>query len=118
MFAPDAPREDGTMVVDAVTGSGRHVDPFTGLPPDFEQIRRGLAPHSIALSDYFFALRDKRHARYRRELSRYLKRYRVPGAPGERLRAFEVFWVSYVPPPRGSYVPGPLKRESLWRVKL
>lgn len=118
MFAPDAPRDDGTMVVDAVTSRGRHLDPFTGLPPDFEQIRRGLAPHPIALSDYFFALRDKRHAQYRRELSRYLKRYRVPGAGDERLRAFEVYWVSYVPPPRGSYVPGPLKKQSLWRVKL
>jgi hypothetical protein len=117
MFAPEAPVEDGTLVVDAVTASGVRVDPFTGSAPDFEQIRRELAPHSIALSDYFFAMRDKRNARYRRELSRYFKAYRVP-VTGERLRSATLWWVSYVPPPRGTYVPGPIKKEQLWRLKL
>jgi hypothetical protein len=117
MFAPDAPTEDGTLVVDALTSAGRHVDPFTGNAPDFEQIRRGLAPHSIALSDYFFAMRDKHQARYRKPLTRYFKAYRLPGSD-ERLRSADVWWVSYVPPPRGSYVPGPIKKEKLWRVKI
>lgn len=117
MFAPDAPTEDGTLVVDALTSSGKRVDPFTSAPPDFEQIRRGLAPHSIALSDYFFAMRDKRNARYRKELARYLRSYRAPGSD-ERLRSAEIWWVSYAPPPRGTYVPGPIKKERLWRVKL
>ncbi len=117
MFAPDAPMDDGSLVVDGRTTSGKRVDPFTGMPPDFEQIRRGLAPHSIALSDYFFAMRDKRNARYRGELARYLRNYRAPSS-GERLRSAEVWWVSYVPPPRGHYEPGPIKKEKLWRVKL
>lgn len=117
MFAPDAPRDDGTMVVDAVTVGGRHVDPFTGLPPNFEQIRDGLAPHSIALSDYFFAMRDRRQARYRTDLHRYLKNMPV-ASPQDRLRSAEFWWVSYVPPPRGQYTPGPLKKERLWRTRL
>ncbi|RYZ09522.1 MAG: hypothetical protein EOO73_04290 [Myxococcales bacterium] len=117
MFAPDAPTDDGTLVVDALTRSGRHIDPFTGLAPDFEQIRRGLAPHSIALSDYFFAMRDKRNSRYRKQLARYFASYRAPGS-GEGLRSAEIWWVSYVPPPRGSYEPGPLQKEKLWRLKL
>lgn len=117
MFAPDAPEEDGTMVFDALTSSGRHWDPFTGAPPDFEQIRTGLAPHSIALSDYFFAMRGKGEARYRKELSRYLKAYRVPGT-GEQLRSVDVYWVKYVPPRRGSYEPGPISKEKLWRMRL
>lgn len=117
MFAPDAPRDDGTLVVDALTESGRHVDPFTAAPPDFEQIRRGPAPHSIALSDYFVAISTPRNARYRRELSRYFKRYRVPGS-NERLREAEMWWVSYTPPERGHYQPGPLKKQKIWRVKL
>ena len=117
MFAPDAPRDDGTMVVDATTVGGRHVDPFTGQAPNWSQIRDGLAPHSIALSDYFFAMRDPRRSRYRTDLHRYLKKLPV-SSPSERLRYVEFWWVSYVPPPRGSYAPGPLKRERLWRVKL
>jgi hypothetical protein len=117
MFAPDAPRDDGTMVVDAVTESGRHIDPFTAAPPDFEQIRRGPAPHSIALSDYFVSIRLPRNARYRRDLSRYLQRYRVLGT-NERLREAELWWVSYTPPARGHYEPGPLKKEKIWRVRL
>jgi hypothetical protein len=117
MFAPDAPRDDGTMVVDALTTGGRHVDPFTGAAPDFEQVRRGLVPHSIALSDYFLAMRSRQSSRYRRDLSRYLKTYSAPGS-GERLRSAVVWWVSYVPPPRGTTEPGPLKKELLWRLKL
>jgi hypothetical protein len=117
MFAPDAPTEDGTLVVDALTSGGLHIDPFTGKPPDFEQIRRGIAPHSIALSDYFFSMRSKDNARYRRDLARYFRTYRTPGAR-DRLRSFDVWWVSYVPPARGAHVPGPIKKERLWRAKL
>jgi hypothetical protein len=117
MFAPDAPREDGTMVVDAVTVGGRHVDPFTGVAPNFGQIRDGLAPHSIALSDYFLAMRDRRQARYRTDLHRYLRK-RPAASPEDRLHSVEFWWVSYVPPPRGQYVPGPIKKERLWRTKL
>jgi hypothetical protein len=117
MFAPDAPTEDGTLVVDALTTGGRHIDPFTGKAPDFERIRRGVAPHSIALSDYFFSMRSKDNARYRRDLARYLRTYRTPGEQA-RLSSFDVWWVSYVPPARGAYVPGPSKKERLWRAKL
>lgn len=117
MFAPDAPREDGTMVIDAVTVGGRHLDPFTGMAPDFQQIREGISPHSIALSDYFFAMRDQRHARYRADLHRYLKQLPV-ASPRDRLRAVDVWWISYLPPPRGAYVPSPVKKQRLWRAKL
>jgi hypothetical protein len=117
MFAPDAPKEDGTMIVDAVMVGGKHIDPFTGQPPSWQQIRDGLSPHSIALSDYFLAMRDSRNARYRHDLARYLKKLPV-AAPKDRLRSAEFWWVSYVPPPRGSYEPGAIKRERLWRVKL
>lgn len=118
MFAPDAPTEDGTMVVDAITAGGKHIDPFTGLPPNWQQIRDGLAPHSIAMSDYFFAMRDLHQAAsYRHDLVRYLKRW--PAATrSDRLRSAEFWWVSYVPPARGSYEPGPLEKQRLWKVAL
>jgi hypothetical protein len=36
MFAPEPLLTDGALVVDAVTIDGRHVDPFTGRPPNFD----------------------------------------------------------------------------------
>lgn len=117
MFAPNAPTEDGTMVVDATTRDGRHIDPFTGGPPDGELIRRGLVPHSIALSDYFLAMRDPRNARYRLSLQRYLQRLHPRNSPAAISRV-ELWWASYTPPPRGSYEPGPVVRQDLWQAKL
>ena len=117
MFAPNAPTEDGTLVVDATTRDGRHIDPFTGRPPDGELIRRGLAPHSIALSDYFLAMRDAHNARYRRSLQRYLQKLHPENSP-DALSQVEFWWASYTPPPRGSYEPGPIRRQNLWKAKL
>jgi hypothetical protein len=114
MFAPNAPEDDGTMVIDAVTKSGRHIDPFTGQRPDFEQVRRGVVPHSIAVSDYLFNMRNARNSRYRHDLRRYLRRY---ADADDRIVSAEVFWVSYVPPKRGSHEPGPIRKELLWRIK-
>jgi Vitamin K-dependent gamma-carboxylase len=117
MFAPDAPREDGTMVFDAVTADGRHVDPFTGGEPQWDQIRMGLAPHSIALSDYFLAMRAKGNSRYLRDLARYLRSLPTDSA-AQRLRSVDVWWVSYQPPARGQRVPGETQRKHLWRTRL
>jgi hypothetical protein len=117
MFAPDAPREDGTLVVDATTRSGRHIDPFTGQAPDGELIRRGLAPHSIALSDYLFAMRDSHNAHYRRALAHYLQHLQPENSP-DAISRVEFWWASYEPPARGSYEPGPIRKQKLWNLKL
>lgn len=113
MFAPNAPEEDGTLVIDAVTKSGRHVDPFTGATPDFEQVRRGGVPHSIAVSDYLLSMRDAKNKRYRHDLRRYLRRY----SPSDPIVSAEVWWVSHKSPKRGVYTPGPLRKEQLWKIK-
>jgi hypothetical protein len=113
MFAPNAPEEDGTMVIDALTKGGRHVDPFTGKPPDFEAIRRGSVPHSIALSDYLLNMRSPRNKRYRHDLRRYLRRY---GSGPDQIVSAKVYWVRYVPPKRGFHEPGPIEKELLWKI--
>jgi hypothetical protein len=41
MFAPDPPREDARLVVDAVLDDGSHLDLLTGQPPDFEPWKHG-----------------------------------------------------------------------------
>lgn len=40
MFTPGIPTTDARLVVDAVLTDGRHIDLFTGQPPDFEPGRR------------------------------------------------------------------------------
>lgn len=114
MFAPNAPEEDGTLVIDALTKSGRRIDPFTGTAPDFEQVRRGLVPHSIAVSDYLLSMRDAKNKRYRHDLRRYLRRY----SASDPIVSAQVWWVSYKPPPRGAYTPGPLRKQQLWKIKI
>src|SRR5262249_19327416 len=71
MFAPDAPRDDGTLVVDAHTAGGAHIDPFTGNPPDFELTLHGPVPHNVMLSDYLFSIHFPENERYRGDLQNY-----------------------------------------------
>jgi hypothetical protein len=113
MFAPNAPEEDGALVIDAVTKSGRHVDPFTGTAPDFERLQRGGTPHSIAVSDYLLAMRAAKNKRYRPDLSRYLRGY----SPSDPIVSAQAWWVSRKSPRRGVHTPGPLRKEQLWKLK-
>src|SRR4029079_4262934 len=36
MFSPNPVMDDGTIVVDALTADGRHIDPFTGKEPNWD----------------------------------------------------------------------------------
>jgi hypothetical protein len=114
MFAPDAPVDDGYGVIDATTVDGRHVDPWTGEPPDFELFDKGPIPGTIEAVDYLFAMHLPDNERYRSELTRYLTRHwhEQPGrTPNDRIVAFSYYWVSRKSPPRGSTTPGPAQRE-------
>src|SRR5262245_50455924 len=117
MFSPDAPLDDGTLVVDAVTVGGRHIDPFTGAPPDFELTLHGPVPHSAMLSDYLCSIHFPHNERYRSELQNYLRRWQViEGRPAsDRIVSYEIWWVSHTSPPLGSVTPGAPKKELVLR---
>jgi len=117
MFAPNAPTEDGTAVVDATTKDGRHIDPFTGRAPDPELVRRGLVPHHIAVSDYLLSMRDSHNARYRRGLARYLQKLYPEDSP-HAIKQVEVRWASYTPPARGSDEPSAIRQQVLWKSRV
>jgi hypothetical protein len=90
-FSPDAPAEDATLVVDAVTADGRHVDPFTGRAPT-QGI--GILGLTQIWSDYFNRIRDSDHAREREPLVDYLLRYpERTGRPEDALVSGDVYWV-------------------------
>lgn len=113
MFAPDAPTEDGMLVVDAVTADGRHIDPFTDAPTDFEAGLHGPVAHPATLCDYLFGIQSEGNERYRGHLVKYLERWHeVKRRPAsDRIVSFEVFWVDHASPPPGSTTPGPTKRR-------
>jgi hypothetical protein len=117
MFAPDAPVEDGTMVLDAETADGRHIDPFTGEAPDFELALRGPVPHSVMLSDYLFAIHFPNNERYRSELRNFLARWHLLDgrSPADRIVSYDMWWVSHRAPVRGSTTPTDYKRDLILR---
>lgn len=102
MFAPEPPKDDGTLVVDAVTSSGRHVDPFTGAAPRFELYPDNGYGMSQQLCDYFNRIRQERNERYRDGLRDWILRWGQGLAPAERLRSFDVYWIHAATAPPGA----------------
>ncbi|WP_437926925.1 hypothetical protein WMF37_49170 [Sorangium sp. So ce291] len=107
MFAPNPITEDGSISVDAITVDGRHVDPFTGLPPDLDlSDARGLGLGQIQ-QDYFNRIRLDRNKAFRRPgLQDYLLRYpERTGRPEDEIVAFDVYWVRDQCPKPGESAP-------------
>lgn len=104
MFSPDAPRDDGTIVVDGVTADGRHLDPFTGAPPDFEAPLHGPWYQSQFFCDYFLKIHFDGNKGYRTHLKHYLENWQqLEGKPEkDKLVSFEVWWINNASPPPGS----------------
>jgi len=114
MFAPEVPREDGVIVVDAVLDDGSHLDPFTGHPPDFERPLGGPCRYDHDWSEYTYYFPWDRHRAYRIGLRDHILEMAAAWPPEHpRLRSFEVFWVSADLPPPGEMAARHLRRESL-----
>ncbi|MBK7865381.1 MAG: HTTM domain-containing protein [Archangiaceae bacterium] len=102
MFAPEPPKEDGRLVIDATLSDGSHVDLLSGQPPDFEPWLHAPWGFDQHWGELHIRMRNwKQHWRNFRD---YL--VRTPQRDGWRadlgIRDFEVFYVSSDCPPRGS----------------
>jgi hypothetical protein len=115
MFAPDAPRTDGTLVVDGVTARQEHIDPFTGKAPDLDAPLHGPYYIDWLHCDYFNAIADA--AGYRGELKTYLFNWQeITGRPpSDRLVDVTVYWVEADAPPPGETKPRNVDRRVLFR---
>ncbi|HEU4536536.1 MAG TPA: HTTM domain-containing protein [Polyangiaceae bacterium] len=115
MFSPDAPKDDGTLVVDAVTVDGRHLDPLTGAPPDFEAPLHGPWLQSQLWCDYFLRISWDHNSGYREELKKYLLNWqRLEHRPAQdRIKSFEIWWVTNESPPPGSTTPFNINKRLL-----
>lgn len=115
MFAPEAPRDDFNVVVDAVTIDGRHVDPFNS-----EASRQGLLPLFTSPSalgqnwlfcDYIVGIHSR--GEYHQAFSEWLQNHaQRTGNPNDRIVAFEAFVVTDDSPPPGESEPRNLRKES------
>jgi hypothetical protein len=114
MFAPDVPKEDSKMVVDATLADGTHLDVLTGEPPDFDAPLHG----PYFLNQHWCEM----HARMRgwpqhwRNFKDYL--YRVPQlrgwAPQKQVVALEVWQVTAKAPAPGSTTMTEVTRQKLF----
>ncbi len=107
MFAPNPIREDGIVAVDAITKTGKHVDPFTGEAPDLDlSDARGLGLGQIQ-QDYFNRIRLDRNKGFRKPLEEWIRRYYplVSSDPDDEIVFFEVWWLTDRNPEPGRLEP-------------
>ncbi|MEN9581578.1 MAG: hypothetical protein RJA70_4587 [Pseudomonadota bacterium] len=101
MFAPDVPRSDVYVRVDAVTLSGKHVDPIAeaaGIEPEPESRVLPVQPGpDVYFAQYMERIRGD--VRHHRPLQQWIERYHErTGAPGDRIVAYQVLHLSHTSP--------------------
>lgn len=102
MFSPNPVMDDGTIVVDAVTADGRHVDPFWSTPPNFDLIHAKSFRYNQIWSDYFNRMHLSGNRAYQSAMLDYMRRLpERSGHPDDRLVSGEVYWVSDMSPKWG-----------------
>jgi hypothetical protein len=94
MFSPNPVMDDGTIVVDALTVDGRHIDPFTGKEPDFDLLDKKSLWLSQIWGDYFNRMQTPNFAGYRDAMKEYMYRYSDrTGRPEDAIVSGDVYWV-------------------------
>lgn len=99
MFAPNPVMDDGTIVVDAITVDGRHVDPFWNEAPNFDLIHAKSFGYNQIWSDYFNRMHLPGNSGYRDAMRDYL--LRLPertGDPNDAIVSGDVYWVKDMNP--------------------
>ncbi len=113
MFAPDVPRQNTRLVVDATLADGTHVDPLTGAPPDFDTIDHGPWFMNQHWCEVHARMPNWRH--HWRNFKDYL--YRRPNAlgwgPQRQIVRLEVYKVTADMP-----LPGMLNSTNVQRERL
>ena len=120
MFSPNPVMDDGTLVVDAVTVDGRHVDPFsihvepyTLRAPNFDLIHAKSLRTGQIWGDYF----NRAHGpgAVRDAMKEYLlKLPQRTGRAEDALVSGEVFWVTDMNPVWGSIESYKLEKNKLF----
>jgi hypothetical protein len=99
MFSPNPVMDDGTIVVDAVTVDGRHIDPFTDTTPNFDLGHAKSLHLSQIWGDYFNRMHLPGNTQYRDAMKDYMLRLpeRTHNA-NDALVSGDVYWIQDVNP--------------------
>jgi len=99
MFSPNPVMDDGTIIVDAVTKDGRHVDPFWRKVPNFDLTHAKSFGYNQIWSDYFNRMHLAGNRNYRDAMIEYMRRLpERTGNPNDELVSGEVYWVKDMNP--------------------
>jgi len=99
MFSPNPVMDDGTLVVDAITIDGRHIDPFTGKEPDWDLINSKSLRYNQIWCDYYNRMHLSQNSPYRDAMKDYM--YRLPertGRPEDAIVSGDVYWIQDMNP--------------------
>jgi hypothetical protein len=120
MFAPDVPRDDMTVMVDAITEDGRHVDPYNESAaqrgvPWLDEIPEYLG-YNVRFCNYAARLAGRKELHD--ILSDWIFAYdRRTGRPRDRVVSFEAFIVTQQNPAPGETGPHDVRRSSFLSKK-
>jgi hypothetical protein len=99
MFSPNPVMDDGTIVSDAVTADGRHIDPFSRKAPDFDLLHSKSLRYNQIWSDYFNRMHLPGNRAYRDAMIAYMRRLpERSGRPEDALVSGQVYWVKDMNP--------------------
>jgi predicted DCC family thiol-disulfide oxidoreductase YuxK len=107
MFASDAPTTDESVVVDAVTVDGRHVDPYSEVSGRYKDPGHEVIPPRLGNDSFFFnySSRIPFKPEYFTALQEWIQRYPVrTGNPLDAIVRFDAWMVEDDSPPPGEVV--------------
>jgi hypothetical protein len=108
MFAPDAPRTDEWVVVDAVTESGRHIDPYNLRASMIADPKLRTIPSRLDQNVYFcdYTLRIPDEEEFHEAFHDWILDHgRRAHAPDEKIVRFDAYIIENDSPPLGQSQP-------------
>jgi len=116
MFSPDAPKEDGTITIDAVLSDGSHIDPRKQRPPDFEPALHGPWFDDQQWCDWDLRMHFDGNRHLHPHFRDYIARLDKFGSWKQRatILYFDVYWVNNAAPPPGSTLPYNFTKQLLF----
>jgi predicted DCC family thiol-disulfide oxidoreductase YuxK len=114
MFAPEAPRTDQTITIDAVTRSGRHVDPYNEVAGRTAQLPVGDVPVRLGYDSFFidYTLQIPDAPIYYQALIEWVLRYpERTGRGGDEIKSFDAYVVQHDSPPPGETTPTHVRKR-------
>ena len=120
MFAPEAPRTDMNVSIDAVTAEGRHVDPFNELASPPHPFPGKSIPARLDQSPLFveWALRVPFTPDYHQAFLEWVLRYpERTGRPQDRIVSFRAYVVHDDSPPPGGRTPSNTRVRQFYEYK-